>query len=217
MRRLLVVVLILGAACVSESGLELTAEDGTTIVADYLEGDGDGVILVHMLDGDRHDWGNLAEKLNEAGYAVMSIDLRGHGESYGNWKTFSGGDFGRMVLDIKAAKKFLGRPVHVIGASIGANVASRYAASEGAQSMVLLSPGENYRELTLSIEYDGPALLVYSKEDSYSAETVEKIQDKFSGETEKLVYESAGHGTAMLANTDLETRILAWLDLHSSP
>src|SRR2546422_2233901 len=39
--------------------------------------------LLHMLGHDRNDWNPFASTLsnNSIGYAVLSIDLRGHGES----------------------------------------------------------------------------------------------------------------------------------------
>ena len=41
------------------------------------------VILLHDRDGNRQIWKPVAEKLQEEGYAVVSVDLRGHGESTG--------------------------------------------------------------------------------------------------------------------------------------
>ena len=66
---------------------------------------------------------------------MLSIDLRGHGESISlngrmiSFQSFSLDDFNKMVLDVKAAKHFLVTQKHigpndiaVVGASIGANV-----------------------------------------------------------------------------------------------
>jgi pimeloyl-ACP methyl ester carboxylesterase len=41
------------------------------------------VLLLHKLHGDSHQdgWDNLAEALQEKGYAVLSFDFRGHGKS----------------------------------------------------------------------------------------------------------------------------------------
>lgn len=42
------------------------------------------IVLLHMKDGNRFVWQNgLAERLQSAGYAVITVDLRGHGESRG--------------------------------------------------------------------------------------------------------------------------------------
>lgn len=44
------------------------------------------IILLHMKDGNRFVWQNgFAERLQAAGYAVITVDLRGHGESKGGF------------------------------------------------------------------------------------------------------------------------------------
>jgi len=73
------------------------------------------VILLHMLGRDRSTWNTFASTLSQKeAYAVLSIDLRGHGESVkqnnGNtisFQSFSPDDYNKMVLDVKAAKQFL--------------------------------------------------------------------------------------------------------------
>ena len=39
------------------------------------------VVLLHSLGYSSQDWGNLIPDLNNAGYAVIAVDLRGHGKS----------------------------------------------------------------------------------------------------------------------------------------
>src|ERR671922_1155128 len=118
------------------------------------------IILLHMLGYNRNDWNSFASTLsNESnGYAVLSIDLRGHGDSTtqnGNtisFQSFTASDFNEMVADVKAAKQFLvtqkninPNNIAIVGASIGANIALNYAASDPSiKAVVLLSPGLNY-------------------------------------------------------------------------
>ncbi len=44
-----------------------------------------GVILLHMAGGDRQVWEStgLVQRLVESGYAVLAVDIRGHGDSGG--------------------------------------------------------------------------------------------------------------------------------------
>lgn len=67
-----------------------TTADGVRLVGDFYPPEGKNaktpkdtkcVILLHDLQGKRQDWGRLPEKLQEAGYAVLAFDFRGHGES----------------------------------------------------------------------------------------------------------------------------------------
>ena len=95
------------------------------------------IILLHMLGRDRNDWNTFASILSNSsnGYAVLSIDLRGHGESINqngktiSFQSFSPDDFNNMVLDVKAANHFLVTQKHIgpiniiiVGASVEANI-----------------------------------------------------------------------------------------------
>src|SRR6266496_4725493 len=93
----------------------------------------DAIILLHMLGRDRNDWNPFASTLSNStnGYAALAIDLRGHGESVNqngkaiSFQSFTPDDFNKMMLDIKAAKKFLvtqkginPNNIAIVGASI---------------------------------------------------------------------------------------------------
>jgi pimeloyl-ACP methyl ester carboxylesterase len=74
------------------------------------------VILLHMLGKDRGTWNAFASTLSQKGsYAVLSIDLRGHGESVkqnnGNtisFQSFTPDDYNKMVLDAHFAYTLTG-------------------------------------------------------------------------------------------------------------
>ena len=65
----------------------LTTEDGVSIHITYYISTGEKeapvVVLLHMKDGNRFVWegDGLAKKLQQEGYAVVTVDLRQHGES----------------------------------------------------------------------------------------------------------------------------------------
>ena len=42
-----------------------------------------GVLLLHMEGRDRGAWDTLPERLQARGYAVLAVDLRGHGATGG--------------------------------------------------------------------------------------------------------------------------------------
>src|SRR5437773_9087663 len=79
------------------------------------------IILLHMLGRDRNDWNGLASILSNSSndHAVLSIDLRGHGESTSqngkmiSFQSFSLDDFNKIVLDVNAAKHFLVTQKHI--------------------------------------------------------------------------------------------------------
>ena len=72
---------------------EIEASDGLYLVGTYyspvdIPPPWPGVILLHMLFGDRTSWDDYARQLASTGYAVFALDMRGHGETGGlvNWE-----------------------------------------------------------------------------------------------------------------------------------
>ena len=64
--------------------LRLESLDGRSLAATYLPGareDAPGVLIVHGLHASRRGFRSNADWLASNGYAVLSIDLRGHGGS----------------------------------------------------------------------------------------------------------------------------------------
>jgi pimeloyl-ACP methyl ester carboxylesterase len=223
---LLIAVLLFIVGCAGGSVREevtLTTEDGVKIAATYYPGGERGVILLHMLGRNRGDYAELAQELNARGFSVIAIDLRGHGASEGNWQSFSPREFNAMVLDVKAAKDYLisrgvkpGR-IGIVGASIGANIALRYAAEDGEiKTVVLLSPGLNYRGIATeeaAAQYQRSAFFAASEEDAYAYSSTEQLYALAKGEKVFERLRNAGHGTLMLsASPELKKKVIAWLE-----
>src|SRR3989344_1224383 len=87
----------------------LMAEDSVKIAADYYPAEGDkAVIFLHQFAKDRSSWEDLPALIRGKGMAVLVIDLRGHGESDGDYRYFKDGDFAEgMPRDVQAAMGFL--------------------------------------------------------------------------------------------------------------
>ncbi|MDO8661410.1 MAG: alpha/beta fold hydrolase, partial [Candidatus Woesearchaeota archaeon] len=179
------------------------------------------VILLHMLGKDKSDWVDFARKLQKEGFAVIAIDFRGHGDSDGNWQKFSEKDFNNMILDVDAAKEFLGRQpkvntnsLSIIGSSIGANIAVKYALKTEVKTIVLLSPGSNYRGVNIEKDISSlkiPVFLAASDEDTYSAESSKKINELLKTTSEFVLLNNAGHGNNMFVVPELSDKIISWL------
>lgn len=200
-----------------------TTIDGHTIAYKMYKNPGKpGVILLHMLGRTRTDWNSVAEWLQGIGYAVITLDLRGHGQSSGNYQQFTPLDYNAMVNDVLAAKNVLGinradvSRLSIIGASIGANIALQYAKDDpDVKTAVLLSPGLDYRGVkTSTVTTDIPLLIVASMDDQYSTESSQAIADN-NAYTELKLYQNAGHGTNMFQQPDLAPTILDWLKEHT--
>ncbi|HET7216456.1 MAG TPA: alpha/beta fold hydrolase [Vicinamibacterales bacterium] len=212
--------LLSGAAAASQR-VSFRTDDGVTIAGTWYEPSSrpaPAVILVHMLQKSRRDWDQTASRLAGEGLAVLTFDLRGHGESTGNAQDMQG-----MVQDVRAARRFIATRsdalpsrVGIAGASLGATLAALAAADDPAiASLALLSPSTDYRGLRIEPavrKYGGrPLLLVASDDDGYALRSVKELQKSGGGARETVVLSHAGHGTAMLASEeDLGRRLLEW-------
>ena len=226
---LLVTVASIGTADAREAARALTvrAQDGVTLAATYYEASSrpaPGIILVHMLTRSKDDWQALAPRLADAGYAVLALDLRGHGGSGGGSRTDDGRiDVSRMILDVRAARAFFnGRPeimaekIGIGGASIGANLAVLLAADDpGVRSLALLSAGLDYQGLRIEAAMrkygDRPAFLAAGANDPYAKRSLYQLAAAGTGLRETRVLDVGGHGTVLLLRSpDLIGLLVDW-------
>lgn len=216
-------------ATVSSEAVTIAGAEGLTLHGTLYQTAGaaaqPGVILLHMLGGQQADWvaTGLVDRLAEAGYVVLTLDMRGHGATGGAmdwslatqdlqnvWRWFSE----REAVD--AAR------TAVVGASIGANLALRTGADEPTvATAVLLSPGLDYRGVTtedaLAAYGPRPLFIVASAEDQYAADSSRTLNEMAQGETTLEMLDGAGHGTRMFAaRPELVDFIVAWLDQYAA-
>jgi pimeloyl-ACP methyl ester carboxylesterase len=97
--------------------VRIDAPGGMTIAADEWPGDGPAVVLAHGGGQTRHSWGGTAAALSSRGHRVVSIDLRGHGDSA--WDPH--GDYSMSAYrdDAVAVAEWLDQPAAWVGASLG--------------------------------------------------------------------------------------------------
>jgi alpha-beta hydrolase superfamily lysophospholipase len=219
-----------GGSAVAPEAVTFATSDGWDIHATcWNAGEGEpAAILLHMLPADRHSYDDFGSKLAAAGFNVLALDSRGHGESVNHdgkverYNDFGGDEYRSSVADVAAAKTFLAgkgadtsRTV-IVGASIGANFALNYGAPDAdVRAVVLLSPGLNYHGVTtadaMSAYGDRPAYLVASEEDSYAADSVGKLHE-IAGKAELALFKNAGHGTDIFrAEPSLADTLVTWL------
>jgi dienelactone hydrolase len=206
----------------------LRTDDGLSLAATWYEPvarPAPAVILVHMLNRSRREWEGFAQRLVSENIGALAIDLRGHGESSPTAAPAGAAavDYSSMVLDIKAARRFLAQRVEVqqsrvgiAGASIGANLAALQASTDpSVVSLALLSPSLDYRGLRIEAALrkvaERPVLLVASDDDPYALRSARELQKTAGGVRELLVLKQAGHGAAMLSrDADLTRSLVDW-------
>jgi dienelactone hydrolase len=104
------------------------------------------VLLIHGYSADRMSMSTLARRLANAGYAVLTIDVRGHGA---NRNPLPIADDDLMQKDLRTAVEYLraspyvdGSKIVVMGHSMGAGLALEYAANDDSlRGAVMISGG----------------------------------------------------------------------------
>ncbi|HWP46212.1 MAG TPA: alpha/beta fold hydrolase [Candidatus Limnocylindrales bacterium] len=195
------------------------------------------LILVHHFGGSRVQWDAFTPAFLEKGYAVLAIDLRGHGKSISKGKTvlnakapdFLQQEAGNMVWDIKAAIKWLktqpqieGKKIGIIGGDLGANVAFVSAGTfKEIRAAVALSPGID-RLIGVEVKKFNPKSILFMATlgDGQGASSVaaEGLANMTEDPKETKIYRGKAHGIAILyGNPEAQEDIFAWLEQRLGP
>jgi dienelactone hydrolase len=175
----------------------IDSPDGVKLVGSFYGAEkpnSPALLLLHQWQSDRHSYDEFAKRINGKGFAVLSIDGRGFGESTKktDGTTVVAGrtdaDVKAMLADVDAAVSFLmkqqnvdGLRLGIVGASYGSSLAIIYAADHKfISAVVLLSPGLDYfgnMPTRPAVETYGERdlFMVATKEDSESAKAVEGL------------------------------------------
>jgi pimeloyl-ACP methyl ester carboxylesterase len=137
----------------------LEVQDGTLAYDDT--GAGPLVICVPGMGDLRGEYRFLAPKLVAAGYRVVTLDVRGHGETSVRWPDYSVAGVGVDILNL--ARALNAGPATIIGTSMAAGAAV-WAAAEGPEliaGIVLVGPfvrggGSRLLARALAAVFSGP-------------------------------------------------------------
>lgn len=203
--------------------IDISASDDLNLVGDLylpeaMTEPAPAVILMHMLGGNRSEYDPLIPYLVEAGYAVLNVDLRGHGATGGSqdWD-LAIEDTQRWFDWLRQQEGIDAQRTAIIGASIGSNVALIACANdEACVTAIALSPGEDYRGVMPAdaVANGLNALLIASHNDRQSADSVRAFFASATGFVDARLYTGRQHGTQLFA-TDLESVAnvsIGWLE-----
>jgi len=216
--------------------ITFTTEDGLIQVGTFYpakDKKGPAVILIHMLGGSRKDWKIAAEHLQKNGYAVLTFDLRGFGESITtrdgkklDWETFTEEDYQKMIKDVGSAVDFLtgqtgvdDKRIGIIGAALGANIGLNYAVMNGQniKTIICVSANFNYQGIKTQDEVqaygDRPAMFCCSKKDLPATHSTRILHKRALGQKHLKFYPAgSGHGTELFnASVGFMEDITQWL------
>lgn len=190
------------------------------------------VILLHSLGGTQKDWANLPSLLTDKGYAVMALDLRGHGQSIYTrkmqrkyWQNFSDetykkipDDIVRGIDNLKNYKQINSSQIGIVGCGIGATVGAIAAASraQSVKTLVLISPSEEFRGMNVLLKIvdfgTHPILSLAGQNDRSSVAAVHKIKKVAQAENKIIIYPKAGAGLLLYKNyPTLKNEIVNWI------
>lgn len=219
-----------GETALTPEVVTVEAVDGLSLQGDYYplpataetEQEQPAVLLLHMLGRDRGTWQPLIEPLQEAGFVVLAVDMRGHGATGGERDWENAENDIQIWLDWLKAQPDAGEVV-IVGGSIGGNMALIGCANDPeCVTAIALSPGLDYRGVmpesaVVDQLMDRAVLLVAAHDDNYSADSVRQMASAAQGEIGMRIYQDNAHGTNMFS-TDYGDRVMIlivnWLTEH---
>ena len=176
------------------------SEDGT-ILRGHLFGAANqpGVILSHMRPNDQRAWFGFAQELADQGYAALTFDFRGYGETDGDK------DFSKLDEDLSAAVRFMRdrgkQPIFLIGASMGGTTSLVVAAEQSVDGVIAISAPAKFEDqdaLEAIVAVTGPTLFIASEDDTAAVISLDELMEAASEPKEQEIYVGNAHGTNLL-------------------
>ena len=230
------VISVLGISACAQSAaprvVDLKAADGTVLKASYFAAAhaGPGVLLLHQCNRQRKVWDELAGQLAKAGINVLTLDMRGFGESGGTPRDKvppqeeAKIEAEKWPADLEMAFQYLASQAEVRrdvigvgGASCGVNNSIQTARRHPGvvKSMALLSGGTDMAgRQFLRAGSPPPALFVVADDDEFrpTVDVMPWLYSLFSNPERKFVeYAKGGHGADIFAvHPELRQVIVDW-------
>lgn len=189
------------------------------------------VVLLHSIGYSSKYWGNIQPQLVNAGFAVLSIDFRGHGASIytagfkkKNWLYMSDKSYLEYPTDILSFLVYVNdnyknvsiSHMAIVGADIGANTAILVAdkLKIKPEVLVLISPSIKFKGLYTPIALANlgstPIYVDVSAKDAYSKGQAAYLKRFAQGKFAIKAYPNGGIGMLMLkVNKGMDTDIVA--------
>jgi dienelactone hydrolase len=216
--------------------------DELSIRADFYPARANGqlapaAILIHDAGGTRAQLGDLASRMQRQGFAVLALDLRGHGDSGGratDWRELD--DAGRKTLwafatrDVEAAAQWMRgqKGIHttnlsMIGVGAGCALAVRHAArDENVRCVALLAPNPadyGYDVAAELFDLEGlPTLVMTPRGASNETERMVENANAKNGGTPYIEVEFSGSKVeTVLQDKRMPTVVAKWLKDRATP
>lgn len=191
------------------------------------------IVFLHSIGTNSNSWGDIPTSFLSKGFAVVTIDMRGHGESiydnafkrksriYFNNKVYSKfpSDISFILHNlVKENKKLDGTHYGFIGVDLGANVSILASEKLMPKPMffVLVSPSLNFKGLYTPVKYANlgaiPTLVFVSESDRHFLKEAKSLKKFAQGRYDIIVVPKTPSGMLLVKNTDnFEQKILDWI------
>jgi alpha-beta hydrolase superfamily lysophospholipase len=183
-----------------------------------------GVVLMHQYNSSQNAWNDFAAELQDRGFAVMTFDWPGHGDSSGDLASLTEQDYEAFPTYAAEAIEYLrdinaDMEIAVVGGGLGANAAMQLADQDGSVAAVLMvSPQNNYRGIKINginKKFTRPVFYLVSRADTVSLTATESLY-KNSPSTQKelrIAEEANGRGTKLLRHAPkIRSAMIDWLE-----
>ena len=175
------------------------------------------VILAHMRPNDQTAWFGFAQELVDDGYAALTFNFRGYGDSEGDR------DFSKLDEDLSAVVRYMrdrgSRQIFLIGASMGATTSLVVAEEEEVTGVVAVSAPAQFegQDALSAVSGVTEPILFIASEDDRPAIRFDELLDAAGEPMESEVYPGKAHGTDLLQSEHaaaFRQRILEFLQKH---
>lgn len=232
---------VYAAEAVVKKEIKAVAEDGFNLKAtltypkNNTQKEFPTVVLLHSLGYNSGWWDDLPKDLTEKGYAVLAIDLRGHGGSIYNskltkisWKSMKNSAYAKYPQDVlrvvqavkdENSKREFFNNWAIVGADIGASagVLAADKMSVKPKTIVMISPVVKTKDLYIPVsiaQLDGVDFLSITGTDDTASKEAQNYLKKFAqDEFAEFESESKTTGMLMLKNDPgLSKMISGWIN-----
>ena len=224
----LLAIVMVAPATAQSTDIDLKASDGVTLKATYTSPGrpGPAMLLIHQCNMDRSSWDHLSTQLVDAGIHVLTMDLRGFGDSGGEGISAgfpqllqkSSGDLDIAYAYLVSQTGVDRSRVGVGGASCGAMLTSDLAMRQSEITTLMLLSGPPGEAATAHIMAT-PGLAVFgaaAEDDSILAGVADNIKGAVDGSKNPhsmaKVVTGTEHGLPMFdKHPSLEPELVSWL------
>lgn len=211
------------------NNVSLETRDGLSLKASYISParKGPAMLLLHQCNEDRSSWSAIGKQLHDAGVHVLTLDLRGFGDSDGEGLLGADGFAGflaRSQSDVDQAFDYLvGQElvdksrVGVGGASCGAMLSAELAIRRDVRALMLLSgPPSDAAVANIEASPDLAVFAAAATEDAITPGVHALLQRTVAmsphPKSTAKIFSGSEHGTPLFGRHDeLEPALMAWL------